>query len=147
MSIASSGVLMACMLMIGIVFSLSANIDNYVSEIQQNAVVMVFFKDDMSRDDALAASEAIKNLDNINDVKFVSKEDGLSSQEDSMGEEYKEIFAILQDDNPFLTALRSPLTTLKNTIRRWRKSAESAVWTSSASAAIMWTSSFPYARP
>ena len=100
MSIASSGVLMACMLMIGIVFSLSANIDNYVSEIQQNAVVMVFFKDDMSRDDALAASEAIKNLDNINDVKFVSKEDGLSSQEDSMGEEYKEIFAILQDDNP-----------------------------------------------
>lgn len=44
MSIASSGVLMACMLMIEIVFSLSANIDNYVSEIQQNAVVMDVFQ-------------------------------------------------------------------------------------------------------
>ena len=63
MSIASSGVLMACMLMIGIVFSLSANIDNYVSEIQQNAVVMVFFKDDMSRDDALAVEIAQAAVD------------------------------------------------------------------------------------
>ena len=55
MSVASSGVLMACMLMIGIVFSISANIDNYVSEIQKNAVVMAFFRDDVSREDALAA--------------------------------------------------------------------------------------------
>ena len=100
MSVASSGVLMACMLMIGIVFSISANIDNYVSEIQKNAVVMAFFRDDVSREDALAATESIKNLDNISEVKFVSKEEGLSSQEDSMGEDYKEIFAILQDDNP-----------------------------------------------
>ncbi len=113
MSVASSGVLMACMLMIGIVFSISANIDNYVSEIQKNAVVMAFFRDDVSREDALAATESIKNLDNISEVKFVSKEDGLSSQEDSMGEEYKEIFAILQDDNPLPDGVQITISDLE----------------------------------
>lgn len=113
MSVASSGVLMACMLMIGIVFSISANIDNYVSEIQKNAVVMAFFKDDFSRDDALAATEAIKNLDNISSVRFVSKEEGLSTQEDSMGEEYKEIFAILQDDNPLPDGVQITISDLE----------------------------------
>ena len=113
MSVASSGVLMACMLMIGIVFSISANIDNYVSKIQKNAVVMVFFRDDVSREDALAATESIKNLDNISEVKFVSKEEGLSSQEDSMGEEYKEIFAILQDDNPLPDGVQITISDLE----------------------------------
>ncbi len=113
MSVASSGVLMACMLMIGIVFSISANIDNYVSEIQKNAVVMAFFRDDVSREDALAATESIKNLDNISEVKFVSKEEGLSSQEDSMGEEYKEIFAILQDDNPLPDGVQITISNLE----------------------------------
>lgn len=113
MSVASSGVLMACMLMIGIVFSISANIDNYVSEIQKNAVVMAFFRDDISREDALAATESIKNLDNISEVKFVSKEEGLSSQEDSMGEEYKEIFAILQDDNPLPDGVQITISDLE----------------------------------
>lgn len=113
MSVASSGVLMACMLMIGIVFSISANIDNYVSEIQKNAVVMAFFRDDVSREDALAATESIKNLDNISKVKFVSKEEGLSSQEDSMGEEYKEIFAILQDDNPLPDGVQITISDLE----------------------------------
>ena len=113
MSVASSGVLMACMLMIGIVFSISANIDNYVSEIQKNAVVMAFFRDDVSREDALAATESIKNLDNISEVKFVSKEEGLSSQEDSMGEEYKEIFAILQDDNPLPDGVQITISDLE----------------------------------
>lgn len=113
MSVASSGVLMACMLMIGIVFSISANIDNYVSEIQKNAVVMAFFRDDVSREDALAATESIKNLDNISEVKFVSKEEGLTSQEDSMGEEYKEIFAILQDDNPLPDGVQITISDLE----------------------------------
>lgn len=113
MSVASSGVLMACMLMIGIVFSISANIDNYVSEIQKNAVVMAFFRNDVSREDALAATESIKNLDNISEVKFVSKEEGLSSQEDSMGEEYKEIFAILQDDNPLPDGVQITISDLE----------------------------------
>lgn len=113
MSVASSGVLMACMLMIGIVFSISANIDNYVSEIQKNAVVMAFFRDDVSREDALAATESIKNLDNISEVKFVSKEEGLSSQEDSMGEEYKEIFAILQNDNPLPDGVQITISDLE----------------------------------
>ena len=113
MSVASSGVLMACMLMIGIVFSISANIDNYVSEIQKNAVVMAFFKDDVSREDALAATESIKNLDNISSVKFISKEEGLSNQEDSMGEEYKEIFAILQNDNPLPDGVQITISDLE----------------------------------
>ena len=100
MSVASAGVLMACMLMMGIVISLTYNIDSFVHIIEDQAVVMVFFEDDLSRGDAIAATEKLAALDNVKNCEFVSREDGLDRQREIMGEEYAALFDWVEEENP-----------------------------------------------
>ena len=100
MSVASAGVLMACMLMMGIVISLTYNIDSFVHIIEDQAVVMVFFEDGLSRGDAIAATEKLAALDNVKNCEFVSREDGLDRQREIMGEEYAALFDWVEEENP-----------------------------------------------
>ncbi len=100
MSIASAGVLMACMLMIGIVWAISLNITNAVDTIEDQNVVLAFFEDDMSREDAQAAAQHIATMDNVKSCVFITREEGLERQKTSMGEEYAPLFQWVADENP-----------------------------------------------
>lgn len=100
MSIASAGVLMACMLMIGIVGAISLNITNAVDLIEDQNVVLAFFEDDLSREDAQAATQRIAALDNIKSCIFITREEGLQRQKNSMGDEYAPLFEWVENENP-----------------------------------------------
>lgn len=100
MSIASAGVLMACMLMIGIVGAISLNISNAVGLIEDQNVVLAFFDDELSREDAQITTEKIGKLDNIKSCVFVSREEGLQRQKEAMGEEYAPLWDWVDDENP-----------------------------------------------
>ena len=60
MSIASVGVLVACMLMMGIAVVLTFNIDNVVSTLEDQNVVLVFFDDEMSEEDQASGGRQCK---------------------------------------------------------------------------------------
>ncbi len=99
MSAASAGVLVACMLMIGIVWALSLNIDNAVDSIEDQNVVMVFFEDDLSREEAeKTCNDIIGKYENVKSAEFISREAGLQAQKQSMGEEYAELFDLYTKD-------------------------------------------------
>lgn len=100
MSVASAGVLMACMLMIGIVGAISLNITSAVDLIEDQNVVLAFFDDDLSREEAQAATQKIAALDNIKICEFVPREEGLERQKASMGDEYAALFEWVENENP-----------------------------------------------
>ncbi|MBR4868288.1 MAG: permease-like cell division protein FtsX [Clostridia bacterium] len=100
MSVASAGVLMACMLMIGIMWSISLNITNAVDVIEDQSVVLAFFEDDLSREDAQAITQKIGQMDNIKSSIFISREEGLQRQKEAMGEEYAALFDWVENENP-----------------------------------------------
>ncbi len=100
MSVASAGVLMACMLMIGIVWSISLNITNAVDMVEDQNVVLAFFDDDLSREEAKAAADKIAGMDNIKACEFITREEGLERQKTAMGDEYAPLFDWVSDENP-----------------------------------------------
>lgn len=100
MSIASVGVLVACMLMMGIAVVLTFNIDNVVSTLEDQNVVLVFFDDEMSEEDAIVTCTKLQDVDNVKSVDFISKSEGLDRQKELMGNEYEELFNWIADENP-----------------------------------------------
>lgn len=73
MSLASIGVLVACMLLIGVAIALSANIDVALGNLEQQNVVMVYFRDEA------AVQYGTSSLPASSDTSSGSQSDGSSS--------------------------------------------------------------------
>lgn len=103
MSIASVGVLLACMVMMGVALLLSVNVDSALGNLEDQTSFVVFFDDQMSQEQAENITyNVLANVENINKdtIKFISKEEGLASQQQVMGDEYAALLEYLKDDNP-----------------------------------------------
>lgn len=100
MSIASIGVLVACMLIIGVASALSLNVDKMLGTLEQQNIVMVYYTEDIDDTQARALTEKLSTVDNVSKTVYVSKEEGLKRQLSEMGDEYKALFSFLNDDNP-----------------------------------------------
>ena len=88
MSFASIGVLMACMLMMGVAVLLTANVSEAVSSLKDRNVIMVYYDADIDEQQARGITENIKNIENVNKehTRFVSNEEGLESLKDDVDE-------------------------------------------------------------
>ncbi|MEE1186449.1 MAG: permease-like cell division protein FtsX [Acutalibacteraceae bacterium] len=88
MSFASIGVLMACMLMMGVAVLLTENVSMAVSSLKDRNVIMVYFGEDINEEQARGITDNIKNLDNVDKehTRFVSKDEGLESLKDDVDE-------------------------------------------------------------
>lgn len=111
MTLASIGVLVACMVIIGLAVLISENVNMAVGNLEKQNVVMAYMKDDIwafynsdeqtatednyvihNDQEAQELCEEIAKLDNVESVKFVSSEEGLKTVTDSMLEDQKEYF-------------------------------------------------------
>lgn len=126
MSIASIGVLVACMSVIGLAVAMSINIDKALSNLEQENVVMVYFDDrnaalyadnggvegtynDITEDDytihsfedAILLCAEIEKLDNIASVQYFSSDDALLSTMSSMSEEQSQYYKVLLDGDEY----------------------------------------------
>ena len=127
MSLASVGVLVACMVVIGLAILISENVNMAIGRLEQQNVVQVYLKDYAwaylwaekaeteeetdengiahshylihNEEEALAVLDQIKAMDNVADAKYVSREDGLAQMTDKMGDDYKEAFSFLEGEN------------------------------------------------
>ena len=135
MSLASVGVLVACMVVIGLAILISKNVNMAIGKLEQQNVVQVYLKDyawaylygekpetDEEKDnngiadsyylihneeEALAICDQILAMENVADAKYVSREEGLAQMTGEMGEEYQEYFSFLEEDdeNPISAAI------------------------------------------
>lgn len=135
MSLASIGVLVACMVVIGLAILISENVTMAIGKLEQQNVVQVYLKDYAwaylygekpeteeekdangiaasyylihNEEEAQAVREQILQIENVADAKYISPEEGLSQMTEQMGEEDKEYFSFLEEDdeNPISAAI------------------------------------------
>ncbi len=85
MSLASVGVLMSCLIMIGVAFLLIVNIDNMLGDVSQENVIMLFIEDDATDDEIVEMGRQIRAMKNIKAAEFVPKEEAFPEVMESIG--------------------------------------------------------------
>lgn len=116
MSLASIGVLVACMLITGVAVVLTINVDEYLGDLEKQNVVMVYFADEQNpgkdgetvsdQEAEKITKETIAKMNNVASAEFISREKGLEGLLSDMGEEYEALFDYVGDDNPLPNAAR-----------------------------------------
>ncbi len=129
MTIASVGVLVACMVIIGLAVMISENINMAMGNLEKQNVVMAYMKDyswarygDVklkgdktekpdkngirpsdyiihNEEEAKALCDEIRKIPNVADVTFVSSEEGLETATKVMDESQKKYFTFLEGEN------------------------------------------------
>ncbi len=128
MTLASVGVLVACMVIIGLAVLISENVNLAIGNLEKQNVVMAYMKDYNwalyseekientseeqadangikpsdyvihNEEEAKALCEEIAKISNVESVTFVSSEEGLETVKASMLEGQEEYFSFLEDD-------------------------------------------------
>ncbi len=128
MTVASIGVLTACMVLIGLALLISFNVDKAIGTLEQQNVVMVYFNDKNSvlygdakpilaegetfdetdikdsqylihtEEEAKAVCSKIRDIENVESVVFVSKEKALEDVKSTMLEGKEQYFEFLDED-------------------------------------------------
>ncbi len=90
MSVASIAVLVACLVMIGSACMIFINVQSAVEQVGQQNVIMVFVDDapeDADRESYIDTCKiAIQNIDNIDSIVYVSREEGFQTIVDELSE-------------------------------------------------------------
>ena len=122
MSVASIGVLVACMSVIGLAVAISANVDHALTQLEKENVIMAYFDDKSnaifdksegktesdaatsvteddyvvkSYADAILICDKIRDLDNVRSVVFITSEQALKDARESLPEDQREAFDAL----------------------------------------------------
>ncbi len=128
MSVASIGVLTACMVLIGLALLISLNVDKAIGALEEQNVVMVYFNDKNSvlygdakpileddekfdskkikdkhylihnEDEAKAVCKEIEQLENVKKVEYISKDAALESAKSTMLEGKEKYFEFLNEE-------------------------------------------------
>lgn len=87
MSLASVGVLVSCMLLIGAAALLSVNISNVVDAVEDQSEAIIYLKDDLDSNTLEEIRNSIIATQKVSTIDFISKEDALLSMMESMGDD------------------------------------------------------------
>lgn len=98
MSLASVSVLMACLVIIGLGAMIFFNINALLDTVEGQNVIMVYFEDGTTDEQLENAATQIKNMTNVQECTFVSKEEAFEEYMSSKGEDAT-LFEGL-DENP-----------------------------------------------
>ena len=99
MSVASIGVLVACMLLIGAAVLFSLNADAIMGYIESQNDVVVFVEDDATDQEAEDLGPELEAISNVASIRYISKKEALEGQMDKLGDSAYLMDALL-DDNP-----------------------------------------------
>lgn len=87
MSLASIGVLISCMLLIGAALLLSINVSSVVDAVEDQSEAIVYLNDDISDAAIEEVRDGIISTDKVATIEFISKEDALRSMMESLGDD------------------------------------------------------------
>lgn len=100
MSVASIGVLVACMLLIGAAVLFSMNVNSIMGYIEAMNEMVVFVQDDADQATIDALGQSLKSDRNISSVTYTSKEDALKEQMSIMEDAADLLEGLQGDENP-----------------------------------------------
>lgn len=117
-SVAAIGVLMACLLLVGSSMLFTININSIIGYFESQNEVMVFLSDDVEGNALTEIDEQLRSITNISSVTFISREDGLRSWMEQLGDDGT-LLEWLLEDNPLQNSYRvvvSDLSKLDETL-------------------------------
>lgn len=108
MTLASVFVLIACMLIIGTVYIAAENVLAFMDKLDAQNEIVAFVNDNYS-DDSLSRDnlvDLIKDIDGIDSVEYITKEQALSEYRDGLGEDGAFLGYFDGEDNPLRNEIR-----------------------------------------
>ncbi len=99
MTLASIGVLVACMLLIGAAVLFSLNADAVMGHIESQNDVVVFVEDSASDTEAEGLGFTLQEIENVASVRYISREEALEGQMERLGNSAY-LMDALREDNP-----------------------------------------------
>ncbi len=110
MSIASICVLVSCLTLTGSAMLVSYNVSSFVSKIGSDNMVTVYLDDEVGDVEAvIEIGPQIRDIENVSDAVFVSKEEAIKDYKEDLGEWYEEMTG---EGNPLPNAFRVTMTDL-----------------------------------
>ncbi|MBQ6380490.1 MAG: permease-like cell division protein FtsX [Clostridia bacterium] len=106
MTIASMGVLICCMLLMGCSVLVSANTTNLLSKIEEQNVIMVFMDDKATKEMTDKAKATIEKMENVKEVVYISKDEAWQNQLKEMNDSQREFFENYADQSPLPDTLK-----------------------------------------
>lgn len=98
-SLAAVSVIAACLMITGTFGLVAYNIDLEIQKLEGQSEIIVYIDDSVSREDAIAMGQRIRQLSNIKEAEFVTKEQLFENYLESLGEEAY-VMEGLREDNP-----------------------------------------------
>ncbi len=98
-SLAAVSVIAACLMITGTFALVAYNIDLEIKKLEGQSEIIVYIDETVSREDAQAMGQRIRQLSNIKEAEFVTKEQLFENYLDSLGEEAY-VMEGLREDNP-----------------------------------------------
>lgn len=99
MSLASIGVLVSCMLLIGAAALLSVNVSSIVDAVEDQSEAIVYLEDNLSDPEIEETRDGLIATGKIATIEFISKEEALLSMMESMGDDGMLFDAYSKDGN------------------------------------------------
>ena len=100
MSLASIGVLTACLLLIGIAGLFSANVNSLVEYLGDQNETVVYLDQGLSDEELASVDQTLRSMPGLAAVTYVSQEEVLETYKGYMSE-YADLFNDFEEDNPF----------------------------------------------
>lgn len=101
MTFASIGVLTVCLVLTGIAYLFSVNVDSLIDYLGSQNETVVYLSPDLNEEQTAAVDTAIRSISGVSGVEYVSKEDVLSTYKGYMSEQYADLWDAFDNDNPF----------------------------------------------
>lgn len=105
MAFASFCVLLVSILLVGLSILFYININSMIGGVENKNEVIVYLDDDITPAQTMEMEVLLKQMDNVDNVEFYSKDDAFEDMKKSMNE-YEELFTSLKDDNPLPDSFR-----------------------------------------
>ncbi len=106
---ASIAIMCATMLIFGLFFLIGENVNHMVKEVESEQGMSVFLEVDTTEEQIQQIEDKIKSLPNVAKVTFISKEEGLNSMKQRLGEDIVKGF---EQDNPLSDSFAVNVTDL-----------------------------------
>lgn len=111
MSLASIGVLTACLLLTGIAGLFSANVNSLVEYLGDQNETVVYLDQGLSDEELASVDQTLRSMPGLAAVTYVSQEEVLETYKGYMSE-YADLFNDFEEDNPFHANYRVVLENL-----------------------------------
>lgn len=98
MALASVGVLVCCLLLTGFSYLVYVNVNQMFQNAYEQNVMAVYIDTDQTDDQVADIGRTLNNMDNVANIRFLSKEEFLEQYADSLESETKESF--MGENNP-----------------------------------------------